>query len=112
MSFGKYLRDLRLAKDMSQRELATKVGRDFTYISKIENDVMDPPSEETLIKIAEALGVNSDELILAAKKLPKELENEIIQNQDISQFLRSVKSKDISLAQEKWEKIKKSLEEN
>ena len=38
MQFGQRIRELRQARNLSQRELAGKVGVTFTYISKIEND--------------------------------------------------------------------------
>jgi len=37
MKFGERLRELRKEQKISQRELATRVGVDFTYLSKIEN---------------------------------------------------------------------------
>ena len=43
--FGVKLRELRTKAGMTQRELAGRVTIDFTYLSKIENGVMPPPSE-------------------------------------------------------------------
>jgi transcriptional regulator with XRE-family HTH domain len=37
MTFGERLRELRKAKGLNQKELADKVGIDFTYLSKLEN---------------------------------------------------------------------------
>ena len=36
---GSLLHEARLAKGLTQEELATKVGRNKSYISKIENDI-------------------------------------------------------------------------
>ena len=43
-TFGQALKEIRRGKDVTQRELATAVGVDFSYISKIENDRMPPAS--------------------------------------------------------------------
>ena len=37
-TFGQYLREQRRRAGMSQRELASRVSVDFSYISKLEND--------------------------------------------------------------------------
>lgn len=44
--FGARLRELRKQASLSQRELADKVGVNFTYLSKIESGVMPPPQRE------------------------------------------------------------------
>jgi transcriptional regulator with XRE-family HTH domain len=72
LTFGEHLKRARIAKKISQRELATKVGVDFTYLSKIENNRMAPPSEETIRKIADFLGESADSLILLANKIPSD----------------------------------------
>jgi len=46
-SFGQLLKHIRREKGVSQRDLADQVGVDFSYISKIENDRMPPPSADT-----------------------------------------------------------------
>lgn len=37
-TFGQTVKKLRKAKKLTQLELAERIGVDFTYISKIEND--------------------------------------------------------------------------
>ena len=62
-TFGQTVKKLRKAKKLTQLELAEKIGVDFTYISKIENDrTMRSPAESTLIKLAEVLTVVQDNL--------------------------------------------------
>lgn len=78
-SFGKFLRNIRIKAKLSQRDLASKIGVDFTYLSKIENDRMAPPSEETIIKIAEILEEDPDKLIIMANKIPSDYK-EIVKN--------------------------------
>ena len=52
MEFPERLRSLRKEAKLSQRELADRVGVDFTYLSKIENNRVEPPSETVLKKLA------------------------------------------------------------
>ncbi|KKP88274.1 MAG: hypothetical protein UR92_C0009G0021 [Candidatus Nomurabacteria bacterium GW2011_GWA2_35_80] len=47
---------------MSQGDISRKLGLDRAYISSIENGRMNP-TLSTLEKLAEAIGVNSSELI-------------------------------------------------
>ena len=55
MDFPERLRTLRKQAQLSQRDLAERVGVDFTYLSKIENRRADPPSEAVLRSIAKEL---------------------------------------------------------
>jgi SOS regulatory protein LexA len=59
MSIGKQIRDARQARGVSLRQLAKEVEIHFSHLSKIEND-KDSVGRETLIRIADALGVDSD----------------------------------------------------
>lgn len=85
--FGKKLRLLRKASNMTQRELAEKVGIDFTYMSKIENDRLPPPKRETIVEIARALEADENELVVLAGKIPKDYEDEIVGEDDTARRL-------------------------
>lgn len=75
MNFGERLREIRKDKGMTLREVAERAGIDFTYLSKIENGRMPyTPAVETIRELADALKVDSIELLTLADKLPKELE--------------------------------------
>lgn len=86
--FGIRLRELRKKTGMSQREVAGKVGIDFTYLSKIESGVMSPPSEKVITKLAKVLDADRDELITLAGKVPSDL-SRILKDKEIVQILRS-----------------------
>lgn len=66
---------------MSQRDLSERVGIDFTYLSKIENARVEPPSEAVIRKLARELAVPlqrdatelGDELTVLAGKFPSDL---------------------------------------
>ena len=88
MTFGKKIRALRKASRLTQRQLAEKVGVDFTYISKIENDRLDhTPSIKTIRKLAEALDADELELMERANKIPAVL-GPIAENEDARKFFR------------------------
>lgn len=104
--FGKKLKAFRLEKEISQRKLAELVGIDFTYISKIESGTMDPPAEDKIIKMAEVLGEDPDIMLVAAKKVPKELQKIITENKEIPVFLRRASN----LSSNQWEEIRRIID--
>lgn len=90
-TFGQEVKRLRKAKRITQLELAERIGVDFTYVSKIENDrTMRSPAESTIRKIAEVLGTDSEELIILANKIPQNLQETIVQEPLAVDFLRTV----------------------
>ena len=85
MKFAERLRELRQAKNLSQRALASMVGVDFTYVSKIENEKLDfaqYPSEDLILKLAEALEADADELMLLAEKIPPIIKKRVKERPD------------------------------
>lgn len=99
--FGEILKTLRKEKKITQRKLAELVGIDFTYISKIESGAMDPPAEDKIVKIAEVLGEQPDTLIIAAKKIPRNFQKLITNNQELPVFLRKASK----FTPDHWQKI-------
>lgn len=61
-NLGDRIKDLRKQKNLSQSELADKVGISYAQIGRYETKGAQPPAE-TLKKIADALGVSPDFLI-------------------------------------------------
>ena len=61
--FGKRVRELRLARGLSQEELAFRVGIHRTYLGGVERGERNP-SLKNIAAIAEALGVTLSELLL------------------------------------------------
>jgi transcriptional regulator with XRE-family HTH domain len=72
-TFGKLIRQARKAKELSQRELASLVGVNYTYLSKLENDhAGTPPSEEVIGRLAECLDLEADTLIYLAGRITED----------------------------------------
>jgi HTH-type transcriptional regulator, competence development regulator len=93
MTFGERIRELRKGKNLSQRDLATEVKVNFTYISKIENEKLDfgdYPSEELIIKLARVLEADADELMILAKKVPENVKKRVMQRPDAFRKLASL----------------------
>ncbi|MGB9196732.1 MAG: helix-turn-helix transcriptional regulator [Terriglobales bacterium] len=67
-AFGKVLREVRLAKDLSQEELAARAGIHRTYIGDVERGTRNI-ALINMTKIARALGVPLSRLIEDTEKL-------------------------------------------
>ncbi len=88
MSLGQRIKELRLGRRLTQRQLAERAGLDFTYLSKIENDRLEhTPSVRSLRDLAAALEVDELELMELADKVPPALEG-IAGNRDALRFFR------------------------
>lgn len=106
-TFGKYLRELRRKSQVSQRELASRVGVDFSYISKVENDRLPPPSADTVVAIAKALNVPEGELLAMIGKIPSDVEQTIATNPAAQEFLRELQL--MKLSEKEWKAIRENL---
>ena len=91
MTFGERLRQLRHERQMNQRTLAARVGIDFTYLSKLENGRMAPPSADTIVKLAQALDTDADELLLLAGKVPEDIALIVTRSPALPAFLRAIR---------------------
>ena len=95
--FGKRIRGLREAKlrtdpKYTLRKFAEAAGISPTFLSKVERGEFDPPKAEKIIKMAELLGVDADELLALADKFDPEL-GRIIKEQPtaLPDLLRTVR---------------------
>lgn len=93
-AFGALVRKLREEKQQtdssfSLRGFAEKVKLSPTFISKMEKGEFDPPSAEKIIRIAEVLGYDADELLNLAKKMDPELKEMIYEKKAMADFLRT-----------------------
>ena len=72
MDFGTYIREARLRlqeedrRTYSLRQVAERVGIEPSYLSKIERGIFPPPSEETIVLIAQELHEDKDVLLAMA----------------------------------------------
>ncbi|OJV91584.1 MAG: hypothetical protein BGO39_20625 [Chloroflexi bacterium 54-19] len=88
MNLGERLKELRREHKLTQRQLADKIGVDFTYLSKIENDRLEhTPSIKTLQDLARVLEVDELELMELADKVPTSLQS-IVSSREALRFFR------------------------
>jgi transcriptional regulator with XRE-family HTH domain len=72
-SLGEFLRDSRVARDRSLRDVAKHLGISPSYLSDIENDRR-VPSEQVMTSLASTLQLDLDELMTLAGRLGSESE--------------------------------------
>jgi transcriptional regulator with XRE-family HTH domain len=107
-SFGQTIRELRLKNtDYSLREFAMLLSVSAPYLSDIERDRRDPPKAEIIIKMAELLSVEANELLALADKTPPDLHNTFKKNPTytrmVPEFIRTANKSDLS--EEDWKEL-------
>ena len=76
--FGSYIRECRVSlnekeKGFSVRKVAEKIGVEPAFLSKVERDIVSPPSEGKIIALAEVLKEDQDILLAMAGKVSSDL---------------------------------------
>ena len=102
IEFGKRLRELRKRAGLTQRELANKVGINFTYLSKIESEAMPPPSKKILFRLADALNIDREELLILAGKIPSDVAQMLKNVENIKRLRRIGNRRKLSPSNNKW----------
>jgi transcriptional regulator with XRE-family HTH domain len=88
--FGRYLRECRRAARLSQRQLATQLGIDFTYISKLENGHEEPPSADTLRRLAAVLSVPEEHMLAKGGKISAELRKRASEDPEFAYLMQQL----------------------
>ena len=65
-ALGSRLRQLRRQAKLTQREVAERVPMSAANLSRVENGDQGPPSDETIERLARALGADAAELLALA----------------------------------------------
>lgn len=105
--FGSVLREHRRAAKLSQRELASQIGVDFSYISKVENGRLPPPAADTIVEICRVLDIEPEELLALTGKLPSDIQKTIGESKAAQEFLS--RAQQMGLTDEDWRTMTKSL---
>jgi len=77
-TFGTFVREGRLQKNIGLNNFAKMVGVSAPFLSKMEVGNWNAPSEATIIKIAEILEMDKDYLLALAGKISTENKQKII----------------------------------
>lgn len=91
-TFGDTIQRLRRTCGLTQRQLATELGIDFTYLSKLENDRGERPSEKIVRELATRFEVDAEELLALAGRLPSELGERAKDDVTFARLLRRLPS--------------------
>lgn len=100
-AFGKKVRDLREARlrtdpKFTLRQFAVAVGMSPTYLSKVERGEFAPPAADKIMRIAELLDVDADELLALADKVDPEVEQIIREQPKMADFLRTARERGLT----------------
>ncbi len=87
-TFGTKIQRVRRERQLTQREVASRLKIDFTYLSKLENDRGETPGEDTVRKLAKVLEIDEEELLASAGKLPPALRAKAQAAGEFARFLR------------------------
>jgi len=107
LSFGQAMKQLRQKAGVSQRELAARIGMDFSYISKIENDRLPPPAADTIVTICRTLNESPEQLLALVGKIPTDVEEAVATKASGQAFLREAQL--MKLTDSEWKTIRSAL---
>lgn len=106
MRFGPRVREIRRQRQLTQRDLAKRLNVSFGYISKVENEKLhfgDYPSERFILRLADILTADAEELLLLADKVPATIRQRIRERPDV---FRTLASLDDSLLDEVMDQVR------
>lgn len=125
--FGKYLKEIRLKKGLTLRDIEKKSGVSNAYLSQVENGKRNAPTPDILMKIHEVLGVSYDELMEKAGYISPSFRSELLPEtiktmetyEDLMEltsnatemFVNSIRNEDGLLEKEFKEFLRKEFEE-
>lgn len=98
MSFGQFIKRSRelLAETnsgYSLRKVAAEINVEPSFLSKVERDLVSPPSEPKIIALAECLKEDSDVLLAMAGKISTDLQDIIRKRPQLfGELIRRLKS--------------------
>lgn len=108
-TFGELLKARRRDRGLLQSEVARRVGINVTFLSKLENNAVAPPSEDTIGKLAAALRDPVSPYIRASRKLPPDLSQRIKRYPpEASEVVRALAEQEYGLAV--YRRLLKTLE--
>ena len=77
-----------MGEKLTQRQLAEKLGIDYTYLSKLENNRGEPPGEQTVRKLAAELDAEPEDLLALAGKISPALRERAAEDPEFALLLR------------------------
>lgn len=96
--FGKYIKELRIKRDLTLEKLGEEVGFSKSYLSHIENGKRGIPSPEVLFKLTKPLGVDHVHLMIKAGHLPED-EKDILE----TDYENNLREKESEQRRKEWQ---------
>ena len=72
-TFGNFIRAARESKGLNLKSFAQLLGLSSAFWSRIETGRENPPKDEHILRCAEVLGLPTDDLFIAASRIPPDL---------------------------------------
>lgn len=114
-NFGEFIKEKRMDKNISLREMAAKLNIAPSYLSDIEKDRRYAPDREKILEISGILDIHSGDRDLlfdlagnSKDAIAPDLPDYIMENEKVRVLLR--KAKDKQVTNDKLDKIIKMLE--
>ena len=111
-----FLREKRLQKEISLRELAKKLDVSHSYLSYVEHGIKPPPNDNHLLKIADALTLEPEskrllfDIAAETKQLcngnyqvPADISNYLQNTEEAKNFIR--KADELGYSNEFWKEL-------
>jgi len=116
--FGDFIKEKRLEKGINLRKLAEELDIAPAYMSDIEKNKRNSPSQEKMIKLVEVLGLSEEEKNYMYDLAAQERENTVAP--DISDYVMKLdavrvalrKAKNLNLGEQEWMKIIENMEKD
>ena len=112
--FGLFIRELRIKKNIGQRDLAKKIGVSPSYLNDIEKEKRSAPKLAVIKKLSKYLETNLDELNdlagVSKKEVAPDISEYMEKNPKIISLIRSIKNSNLNETQ--IESIEKSINKN
>jgi len=103
--FARIIQNKRKEQNYTLEELANKLDVDRSYLSKLENDRVPPPSKKLLEKMSQILGLDFELLSLLAGRITDSMVKEL----DLKKVELFRAMKDKSFSEEDYKKILKQI---
>lgn len=88
-TLGTTVRTARVAAGISLRSMAEEIGISPAYLSRVETEtIQGTPSEQIVYAFASVLKMDSDELMRLGGRIPKDVQNYILENPSVLKRLR------------------------
>jgi len=113
-TLGDFIRSARVAADLSLRELARRIAKTPSYLSDIENDRR-VPSEDVLAKIADAIGVPFEDLVVRAGRVGEAVQRLVRRSPEAVRLFRTapdLNEDDLKKLRKQAERMAQKKQEN